>query len=79
MLMRKFRSLLFRHGEIQHQIEAEQSRPNPDTMRLLKLKRLRLAIKDQLAKIGRAIARRDETSLAPVVAQRRGQHTQTGR
>lgn len=71
MTIRKFRSLLFRHGEIHQKIEAEQRRPQPDTIRLLKLKRLRLAIKDELRRISRAMSRQDETRLIPVLAAQR--------
>jgi len=71
MLIRKFRSLLFRHGEIHQQIETEQQRPQPDTMRLLKLKRLRLAVKDELRRVGDVMARRDAVRLAPVMAAKR--------
>lgn len=71
MLIRKFRSLLFRHGEIHREIESEQQRPQPDTIRLLKLKRLRLAIKDEMLRLDHALLRRDEARLMPVMAARR--------
>lgn len=71
MLIRKFRSLLFRHGEIHREIESEQQRPQPDTIRLLKLKRLRLAIKDEMLRLDHALMRRDEARLMPVMAARR--------
>lgn len=75
MLIRKFRSLLFRHGEIHREIESEQQRPQPDTIRLLKLKRLRLALKDEMRKLDYALARRDHARLMPVVAARRNTTT----
>lgn len=55
MLMRRFRTLLFRHSVIHAEIEAEQGRPKPDSLKLLKLKRLRLAIKDRMHRIAAAI------------------------
>ena len=68
MSIRKFRSLLFRHGEIHQRIEAEQQRPHPDAMRLLRLKRLRLALKDQLRKIADAMEQGDARGLVPATA-----------
>jgi hypothetical protein len=72
MLMRKFRALLFRHGVIHQAIEAEQQRPSPDSIKLLRLKRLRLSLKDQLHRLAATIERADQARLAPVrAAQRR--------
>ena len=48
MSVQRFKSLLFKATQIQREIEKEQSRRWPDWMRLLKLKKLRLAIKDKL-------------------------------
>ena len=56
MLIRRFNALLFRHGVIQKQIDAEQSAPSPDAIRLFRLKRLRLALKDSMRKIARVMA-----------------------
>lgn len=43
-----FKSLLFRSSKIQEEIEKERSRPWPNWMRLLKLKKIRLAIRDRI-------------------------------
>ncbi len=48
MSVRLFKSLLFKSAQIQHLIEQERFRRLPDTLRLLKLKRIRLKIKDRL-------------------------------
>lgn len=53
MLIRRFNALLFRHGMIQKQIDAEHRAPKPDAIRLFRLKRLRLVLKDRLRKIAR--------------------------
>ena len=53
MSVQHFRSLLFKSTQIQQEIEKEQNRRLPDWMRLLKLKKLRLAIKDRLQEITR--------------------------
>lgn len=68
MLMRRFRALLFRHGVIHQAIEVEQQRSRPDGIRLLKLKRLRLALKHQLHRIASAMERADQAQLEPVRA-----------
>lgn len=53
MSVQNFKSLLFKSTQIQQEIEKEQKRRLPDWMRLLKLKKLRLAIKDRLQEIVR--------------------------
>lgn len=53
MSVQHFKSLLFKSTQIQQEIEKEQNRRLPDWMRLLKLKKLRLAIKDRLQEIAR--------------------------
>ena len=53
MSVQHFKSLLFRSSQLQQEIEKEQSRRLPDWMRLLKLKKLRLAIKDRIEQIVR--------------------------
>ncbi len=51
MSVQHFKSLLFKSAKIQQEIEKEQKRRWPDWMRLLKLKKLRLAIKDRMERI----------------------------
>lgn len=51
MSFRHFKSLLFKSAQIQQEIEREHQRRWPDWMRLLKLKKLRLAIKDRMERI----------------------------
>ena len=80
MFSKKFRSLLFRYGEIHEQIETEQRRPKPDTVRLLRLKRLRLAIKDGLRTLSDSMARHHAARLAPAnAAQQSLQQPTVGR
>ena len=55
MLTRRFRTLLFRHGLIQNKIDAEQGSPRPDAIRLFRLKRLRLVLKDKMRRVVRAL------------------------
>jgi hypothetical protein len=61
------RALLFKSGIIQQEIEREQSRRWPDSLRLLKLKKLRLVIKDRLARLSNArMARRNARKRRPL-------------
>jgi uncharacterized protein YdcH (DUF465 family) len=53
MSVQHFKSLLFKATQIQQEIEKEQSRRLPDWIRLLKLKKLRLRIKDRLCQFAR--------------------------
>lgn len=53
MSVQHFKSLLFKSAQIQEEIEKERRRRWPDWMRLLKLKKIRLAIKDRLERIVR--------------------------
>lgn len=46
-----FKSLLFKSARIQQEIEREQSRPWPDSWRLIKLKKIRLAIRDRMERV----------------------------
>ena len=48
MSVQRFKSLLFKSTKLQLEIEKEQRRAMPDWMRLLKLKKLRLVMKDKL-------------------------------
>ena len=47
-------TLLFRRRKIKSEIEREQAARNPDRMRLMALKKLRLAIKDRLHRLALA-------------------------
>ncbi len=51
MSVQHFKSLFFKSAQIQEEIEKEHRRRWPDWMRLLKLKKIRLAIKDRLERI----------------------------
>lgn len=51
MSAQHFRSLLFKSAQIQREIEREHQRRWPDQIRLLKLKKLRLVIKDRIERI----------------------------
>jgi uncharacterized protein YdcH (DUF465 family) len=51
MSVRHFKSLLFKSSRLQQEIEREQQRVAPDRMRLIKLKKIRLLIMDQLQRI----------------------------
>lgn len=51
MSVQHFKSLLFKSAQIQQEIEREHQRRWTDWMRLLKLKKLRLAIKDRMERI----------------------------
>ena len=53
MSVQHFKSLLFKSARLQEEIEKEQKRCWPDRLRLLKLKKIRLAIKDRLERIAR--------------------------
>ena len=73
MQVRHFKALLFRHSMIQKEIDAEQSAPRPDPFRLLRLKRLRLSIKDRMARIATALSAKGDMTLIPVQAARKRQ------
>jgi len=45
------KSLLIRSASLQREIEQEHARPRPDSLRLMKLKKLRLMIKDRLHRL----------------------------
>jgi uncharacterized protein YdcH (DUF465 family) len=51
MSVKLFKSLLIKSAQIDREIEKEHNRHWPDWMRLLRLKKLRLAIKDNLARL----------------------------
>lgn len=48
MSVQHFKSLLIKYAQIQQKIDKEHQRRLPDWIRLLKLKKIRLAIKDRL-------------------------------
>lgn len=51
MSAQHFKSLLFKSAQIQQEIEKENRQRWPNWMRLLKLKKLHLAIKDRMERI----------------------------
>lgn len=51
MSFQHFKSLLLKYAGIERAIEDEHKRKNPDGFRLLKLKKLRLEIKDRMRKL----------------------------
>jgi uncharacterized protein YdcH (DUF465 family) len=51
MSIQRFKSLLFRSTKIQKEIEREHQSRWPNWLRLLKLKKLRLAIKDSMERL----------------------------
>lgn len=53
MSVKRLKSLLFKSARIQKEIEQENGRRWPDWIRLLKLKKLRLAIKDSMIRLVR--------------------------
>lgn len=53
MSQQYFRSLLFKSGQIQEQIDVEQKQKRPNWLRLLKLKKLRLLIADRMHQLVR--------------------------
>jgi len=58
------RSLLTKGAAIQQAIERESRAPRPDWMRLLQLKKLRLAITDRLHRLGASLGRQDRLTPA---------------
>lgn len=49
----KLPSLLYRSALIQQEIDAEQTRPQPDRLRLMRLKTLRLKLTERLHALNR--------------------------
>lgn len=66
MSVRLFKSLLFKSTRIQQEIEREQARTWPDRWRLLKLKKIRLAIKDRMERVIQYGMTGEKTRLKPV-------------
>jgi hypothetical protein len=56
MSVRYLKSLLVRSAKIQEHIEHEQKRRWPDQFRLLRMKKIRLAIKDRIMRLVRGRA-----------------------
>jgi len=53
----RLNSLKAQKGRIDQEIDSEMSRPYPDGLRLQRLKRQRLRLKDMMFRIGRLMAR----------------------
>lgn len=51
MSVQHIKALLFRSAQLQQEIEKEQKHRWPDTLRLLKLKKLRLVLKDRIERL----------------------------
>lgn len=66
MSVQKFKALLFRSALLQKEIERETKHRLPDWIRLLKLKKLRLAVKDRMTKL----LRRQPTIVLEAVRER---------
>jgi len=49
MSQNRFHQLMQRHARLEQEIGEESRRPLPDQARILRLKKLKLAIKDQIA------------------------------
>jgi uncharacterized protein YdcH (DUF465 family) len=75
MSVQHFKSLLYKSTQIQKAIEKEQSRRLPDWMFLLKLKKLRLAIKDRLQEIVRQGSPRSPGRAQPVMIRSNNNRT----
>ncbi|MSP82838.1 MAG: DUF465 domain-containing protein [Alphaproteobacteria bacterium] len=45
-------ALASKHAELEHEIDLEVHRPQPDTLRLTELKRQKLRVKEELTKLG---------------------------
>lgn len=56
-------SLLYKSSRLQQQIDAEQKRPRPDWLRLMRLKKLRLRLMDRLHGIARMRSRQSRPPL----------------
>lgn len=71
MSVQRFKSLLFKSTKLQLEIEKEQRRAMPNWMRLLKLKKLRLLMKDKLRTFAEQTVRNTPPSehLQPVVVR----------
>ncbi|MBM3548597.1 MAG: DUF465 domain-containing protein [Alphaproteobacteria bacterium] len=42
-----------KHADLEHELEAENSRPHPDDQRIADLKRKKLKVKDEIAEMTR--------------------------
>lgn len=70
MSVKRFKALTDRYFKIEKQIEREQSIRRPDWLRLLRLKKLRLMVKDQLYRLAK-IGLYPTGSMKPVLATAR--------
>lgn len=76
MSVRYFKSLLFKSARIQQEIEREQVKSWPDRWRLIKLKKIRLAIKDRMERVIRlGLEGRVSPCLQPVMITTSGRRT----
>lgn len=55
MSLERFNSLLYKSARIQSHIEIEEKRALPDTIKLLKLKKIRLFLKDKMAMMAKKV------------------------
>jgi hypothetical protein len=69
MMDQFLKSLRHRRAAVQQRIEQEQTRPVPDSLKLLALKKLRLRFREQIEFIER-LNRRGEMRSIPVVRRR---------
>ena len=54
-MMARLKALRARHGILQAKIDAETSRPSPDSIRVKILKKMRLKLRDQIALYERVV------------------------
>jgi hypothetical protein len=79
MSLRYLKSLLIRGASLQEAIEREQSRPHPDRIRLLQLKKIRLEIRDRLERLSRPAAGPLQLAPARAMAAPRGRPSRAHR
>lgn len=71
MLKRQFRKLRLQHSAISKEIEAEQNAVRPDRVKLLRLKRIRLALMDHMKRLVAKISDQELQRLTPLYGAQR--------
>ena len=65
-LRQRLESLETRHADLETRIEAEMTRPMPDLLRIQKLKRLKLRVKDEIESISGVLRTLERPSMPGV-------------
>ncbi|GAB4353079.1 MAG: hypothetical protein Kow00114_02100 [Kiloniellaceae bacterium] len=77
-LASRYRALLLTHRSLDEKLDAEMKRPLPDTAILRRIKRRKLAVKDEMSAMERLFEAMRRPERAPRAARRRAGPLQAG-